>query len=175
MLMMSSMSDYDEILIALRRITRAIDIYSKRLVKSSGLTAPQLVVLQSLRQRGELAPSAIARVVSLSQATVTSILDRLEAQKFVERRRSESDRRVVLVGLTSLGLEKVQGAPELLQAGFLRAFRELPSWEQHMLIASVQRVAELMDAEEIDASPILAAGDMKPLDEDPPATDQGES
>lgn len=169
------MSDYDEILIALRRITRAIDIYSKRLVKSSGLTAPQLVVLQSLRQRGELAPSAIARVVSLSQATVTSILDRLEAQKFVERRRSESDRRVVLVGLTSLGLEKVQGAPELLQAGFLRAFRELPSWEQHMLIASVQRVAELMDAEEIDASPILAAGDMKPLDEDQPATDQGES
>jgi DNA-binding MarR family transcriptional regulator len=87
------MSDYDEILIALRRITRAIDIHSKRLVKSSGLTAPQLVVLQSLRQRGELAPSAIARAVSLSQATVTSILDRLEAQKLVERRRSESDRR----------------------------------------------------------------------------------
>jgi hypothetical protein len=32
-----------------------------------------------------------------------------------------------------------------------------------MLIASVQRVAELMDAKDIDASPILAAGEMKHL------------
>lgn len=163
MLMMGSMTDYDEILIALRRITRAIDIHSKRLVKSSGLTAPQLVVIQALRKDGEMAPSAIARAVSLSQATITSILDRLENHGWVVRRRSENDRRVVMVGLTSAGLEKADTAPELLQAGFLRAFRQLPSWEQHMLIASVQRVAELMDAEDIDASPILLAGEMKQL------------
>jgi len=155
------MTDYDEILIALRRITRAIDIHSKRLVKRSGLTAPQLVVLHALRKDGEMAPSAIARAVSLSQATVTSILDRLEKADLISRRRSDTDRRVVLIGLTPDGLEKAGSAPELFQAGFIREFRKLEPWEQHMLIASLQRVAELMDAEEIDASPILEIGELK--------------
>ena len=155
------MTDHDTILISLRRITRAIDIQSKRLVKKSGLTAPQLVVIQALRRDGEMPPSAIARAVSLSQATVTSILERLERAALVRRRRSDTDRRVVLVGLTPEGLAKAESAPELLQSGFIRAFGELETWEQHMLIASVQRIAELMDAEDLDASPILEVGEIQ--------------
>ena len=46
------MSDHDEILVALRRITRAIDLQSKRLVKATGLTAPQLVVIDTLHKQG---------------------------------------------------------------------------------------------------------------------------
>ncbi|MEO1039536.1 MAG: MarR family transcriptional regulator [Pseudomonadota bacterium] len=155
------MTDHDAILIALRRITRAIDIQSKRLVKQSGLTAPQLVLIQVLRREGELSSGTIARAVSLSQATVTSILERLERAGLVRRRKSDADRRVVLVGLTAEGREKAETAPELLQAGFIRAFGDLEPWEQHMLIASVQRIAELMDAEDIDASPILEVGDIQ--------------
>lgn len=155
------MTDHNGILIALRRITRAIDIQSKRLVKLSGLTAPQLVVIQALRRDGELSPSAIARAVSLSQATVTSIVERLERGGLVRRRKSDTDRRVVLVGLTPEGLTRAQSAPELLQAGFIRSFGKLEPWEQHMLIASVQRIAELMDAEDIDASPILEVGEIQ--------------
>jgi len=155
------MTDHDTILIALRRITRAIDIQSKRLMKQSGLTAPQLVVIQLLRRQGELSSGAIARAISLSQATVTSIVERLERAGLVCRRRSDTDRRMVLVGLTPQGLAKAETAPELLQAGFIRAFGALESWEQHMLIASVQRIAELMDAEDIDASAILEVGEIQ--------------
>lgn len=93
------MSDQDDILIAVRRITRAIDLRSKRLVKETGLTAPQLVVLTTLRREGQLPPSAIARAVSLSQPTITTILDRLEAAKLVRRERSATDKRNVLASL----------------------------------------------------------------------------
>ncbi|MFT5012030.1 MAG: hypothetical protein ACI9HA_000679, partial [Dinoroseobacter sp.] len=37
------MKDYDEILVALRQITRAIDLYSKRLQRDTGLTTSQLL------------------------------------------------------------------------------------------------------------------------------------
>jgi len=154
------MTDHDAILVALRRITRAIDIQSKRLVKQSGLTAPQLVIIQTLRRKGEMSSGAIARAISLSQATVTSIVERLERAGLVRRRKGDVDRRQVLVGLTPDGLARAESAPELLQAGFIRAFGALAPWEQHMLIASVQRIAELMDAEDIDASPILDVGEM---------------
>ena len=68
--------DYDEILVALRRITRAIDLQSKRLLKTAGLTTSQLLVLQVIDDLGSPTPSSISREVVLSQATVTSLIVR---------------------------------------------------------------------------------------------------
>lgn len=149
------MAETNEILTAIRRITRAIDIHSRRLVKETGLTSPQLVVLQALKREDNLSTSQLAGRISLSQPTVTSILDRLSTAGFIERVKDSRDRRVVHIHLTPQGTMAADKAPELLQAGFVRAYSQLPSWERHMLIASLQRVAELMDVEDLDASPIL--------------------
>lgn len=154
------MSDYTDILVAIRRIMRAVDLHSKKLTKTAGLTAPQLVVMQVLRKNGALPPSMIAKEISLSQATVTSILDRLDKAGYTRRDRSTQDKRVVHACLTPIGLEKVLAAPELLQSGFLREFRKLDEWERTQLISSLQRIATMMDAEDIDASPILDVGDL---------------
>ena len=118
------------------------------------------MVIDTLHKQGELSPSAIARAVSLSQATITSILDRLVQAGLVERIRSETDKRVVLARLTEKGETASNNSPELLQAGFMRSFRTLQPWEQNMLIASLQRIAELMDAEELDAAPFLDSGEI---------------
>lgn len=154
------MADYDDILISIRRIMRAIDLHSKQLSKISGLTAPQLVLLITLQKNGPMTPSAIAKQVSLSQATVTSILDRLDKAGFTRRDRSTDDKRVVNVCLTTLGQNKIAEAPELLQSGFLREFRKLDEWERTQLVSSLQRIATMMDAEDIDASPILEVGEI---------------
>ena len=42
------MKKYDELLVSLRRVIRAIDLYSKKLSKESGLTSPQLIVMQEI-------------------------------------------------------------------------------------------------------------------------------
>jgi DNA-binding MarR family transcriptional regulator len=154
------MNDHDTILIALRRITRAIDLQSKRLMKQTGLTAPQVIIIQLLCRDGEMSAGAIARSISLSQATVTSIVERLERTGLVIRRKGDVDRRQVLVALTQEGRTRAETAPEPLQAGFTKAFDGLPSWEQHMLIAAVERIAELMDADELEASPFLQTGEI---------------
>lgn len=154
------MSDYDDILISIRRITRAIDLQSKQLVKQTGLTAPQLIIMQTLRKEGRVSPSAVAKSVSLSQATVTSILDRLEKAELVRRERSSEDKRNIFACLTSAGLSKLEEAPELLQSGFLRQYRKLENWERAMIISAFQRVAAMMDADDLDASPILDIGEI---------------
>ena len=56
------MRDHEEILIALRRITRAIDIQSRRLLKSTGLTTSQLLILQAIEKLSNPTPSALARL-----------------------------------------------------------------------------------------------------------------
>lgn len=154
------MIDYEEIIVALRRITRAIDLQSKKLARISGLTAPQILVMQSIRRLSDPTVSSVARNVVLSQATVTNILDRLAKHELIRRERRGKDKRVVHLSLTEMGETRLSQAPELLQAGFLREYHKLEDWERNLLIAAVQRIAAMMDAEDIDAAPVLATGDL---------------
>lgn len=154
------MRDYNNLLVALRRINRAIALQSKKLMRETGFTAPQLLVLQSIEGKEAVSPSDIARELSLSAATVSNLIDRLERAGTVQRERSETDGRSRVVVLTDTGRKQLQEAPELLQAEFLRKYRELADWERNMLLSSVQRVAAMMDAESIDASPILDVGEL---------------
>lgn len=149
------MRNHEEVLVALRRIIRAVDIQSRKLVKSSGLTGPQLVIMHSIRALGNVTISDLAKSVHLSQATVSSILDRLEAKEFVKRVRSEQDRRATHALLTQQGVAALEKSPTLLQDSFIQRFQGLKEWEQTQVLSSVQRLAEMMDAQEIEASPLL--------------------
>lgn len=151
------MSTIEDVLTALRRVIRATDLHSKHLEKTAGLTAPQLLLLRLLRD-GELTSGSLARQMSLSQATVTTIIDRLERRELVRRRRSESDRRRVYAALTATGRQALEGAPRPLQEHFVRRFLELHEWEQSMILSALQRVALMMDAEALDAAPLLDIG-----------------
>ena len=154
------MPNQNDLLIAIRQVTRAIDLNSKRLQKLTGLTASQLVVMQALKDGQSLKPSDIARNVHLSQATVTTIIDRLQKASLVERHRNEHDRRSVDIILTESGRAKLADSPTLLQEGFLNRFDNMEIWEQSLLVSSIQRLAAMMNAEELDAAPILEVGEL---------------
>jgi DNA-binding MarR family transcriptional regulator len=152
------MDHIQDVLVALRRVIRATDLQSKQLVKTAALTAPQLMIMQTLRDKGAVPIGELADEVSLSQATVTSIVDRLEKKEYVGRERSKQDKRKVLAFITDTGLDKLKTAPTLLQESFIRQFKYLQEWEQTMIISALQRVAQMMDAQHIDASPFLDVG-----------------
>jgi len=82
----------NEVVTTLRQIIRAIDLQSKKLVKKYGLTLPQLILLKEIKENPEQPISKISKQVSLSQATVTSILNRLEKQGFAVRERGKEDK-----------------------------------------------------------------------------------
>ena len=156
---MRAANQEDQVLISLRQIIRATDLYSRQLNKMFGLTAPQLLVLQSIQDLGAVSISKLSSEVTLSQATVTTIIDRLERRGLVARHRSNQDRRVVHATLTEDGESTVNKAPTLLQDTFRTQFNALEDWEKSMIVAALQRVANMMNAEDIDASPVLHVGD----------------
>lgn len=150
----------DKVLVALRRIIRAVDLHSHSLIQQYGLTGPQLVILRELSKLGEISGSELARAVSLSLATVTGILSRLEKRGLVTRRRSESDRRRVLVRATAAAGRLLAAAPPPLQESFTRHFDQLDDWEQTQILATLQRLVAMMEARDLDASPFLATGSL---------------
>jgi len=148
----------EEVLVALRRVIRATDLHSKHLAKTTSLTAPQILLLQTIRDKGQVTIGELANEISLSQATVTTILDRLEKRTLIYRERSAQDKRKVHAHLTDKGIEVLKDAPIPLQEHFTRQFSDLQNWEQTMIISSLQRIAQMMDAQHIDASPVLDVG-----------------
>jgi DNA-binding MarR family transcriptional regulator len=152
----------DQMLIAMRRVMRAVDLHSRRLMQSHGLTGPQALVLQAVVSKVEITAGDLAGRISLSQATVTDIVRRLEQRGLLTRARSESDRRRVIVRPTLDGIALMQATPPLLQETFTRRFGELKQWEQLQLLASLQRIAELMDAEQLDVAPLLSSDAVTP-------------
>ena len=151
-------NNIEEVLVALRRVIRATDLHSKHLAKTIGLTAPQILLLQTIRNNSEITIRLLSEKVSLSQATVTTILDRLEKRGLVYRERSKEDKRKVHAFLTEQATEILKEAPIPLQEQFSTQFNDLKEWEQMMIISSLQRVAQMMDAQHIDAAPVLDVG-----------------
>lgn len=150
----------EAVLISLRRIIRATDIHSRNLIKTSGLTAPQLLILQALVRTPYLSISELARELILGQATVSIILDRLESRDLIQRRKSEQDKRRTELSLTETGRLAVTGAPLPLQDRFVDSFTALEDWEQTHILSALQRVAQMMDARDLDAAPVLDVGSL---------------
>ncbi|MDD9942537.1 MAG: MarR family transcriptional regulator [Myxococcales bacterium] len=146
----------DDILRALRRITRAIDLHSRKLANTFGLTGPQLVCLRVLADVESATPSFLAKEVALSQGTITGIIDRLVLRQLVQRTRATTDRRLVTVTLTNAGRALVKQAPSPLQETFTEQLAQLPAADQARLRDTLEQVVRMMGGEEIEAAPILS-------------------
>lgn len=148
----------DKIVAAIRRLIRAVDLHSRWLVDEYGLTGPQLATLKASAQLGPASATALAKAAHISKPTMTGILDRLEQNGLIRRARDTEDRRSVMVSLTERGAAWMEQAPSLLHDRFRDQLSKLQDWEQSSLLSALQRLAAMMDAEQIDAAPLLISG-----------------
>lgn len=145
-----------DVLVALRQIQRQIEMDARRLAQAAELTPSQLRVLQILDERGETSAGEIVIATQLSNATITSLVDKMVERGLVCRRRCDADRRRVWLTLQPAGRKALSVAPRCLQEAFERRFDTLAGWEQAMLVAALERITQLLEADSLDAAPILS-------------------
>lgn len=148
-----------DVLRSLRRIVRAVTLRSRELASTSGLTVPQLLCLRVLAE-AEQPPTlaALAQALELSPGTVTGLADRLERAGLVARKRIDRDRRKIRLDLTDAGRERVADLPSVLHERFVRRFEALPEADRAALQASLDTIVEMLDAQDLDAAPMLVPG-----------------
>lgn len=149
----------------MRKILRATEANSKQLMRETGLTPSQLIFMQILDGEQEKTAGAVAARMGITQATTTALLQKLESAGMIQRRRGERDRRQVLLSLTDVGRKVLSIAPDGVHAQFQQQFLGLKDWEQIMLVACLERVADMLDNSDLDAAAVLdhvaeLAGDM---------------
>lgn len=162
-----------QILRTLRRILRRISQHSREIARESGLSVPQMLCMKAvddLQAEPEITVAMIADAVQLTPATVSRILDRLEQRGFVIRERRSKDRRRVCVTLSESGRNQLDDLPQPLNEAFLQRIQGLNPGERETLLSALTRVVELLDAEGIDASPLLTT--QVDVDDDAPPVEE---
>ena len=157
------MDDYAKVgdaLIALRQISRATSSDSRMLARASGLSVSQLIALQEVSAAGSISPSRMAKRMALSRGTMTTLMRKLEDRRLVERSSDTIDKRRHFFSLTDSGKLALEEAPVMLHEKFSIKFGELKSWEQTLIISALERVAFMLDADNIEAARILDVGEI---------------
>jgi DNA-binding MarR family transcriptional regulator len=144
-----------QIIIAIRRISQAVETYSRYLWQEFELTAPQLGTLRELQTRGTGTPTQISDWMSISPATTAGILKRLHERKLIDRTRDPVDGRSIVVRISEQGIKLAAKAPSLLRDNFRQELDRLESWEQTQILSALQRVATMMNADEVEEVPFL--------------------
>ncbi|HEY2251078.1 MAG TPA: MarR family transcriptional regulator [Planctomycetaceae bacterium] len=145
--MQDNLTFEEKLIIALRRITRAADIHSHLLQREYGVTGPQLSTLRVIHRLQPVSAGDLARAAHIGYATLTGILDRLEAHGHVTRKRNPADRRTAVLKMTKAGERLLASAPSLLQTRLRDELRVMPEGERQVLLDALLTVGGLMEAE----------------------------
>jgi MarR family transcriptional regulator, organic hydroperoxide resistance regulator len=129
---------------AVHSIFRTVDTASRRLLKDFGVTGPQLWALRTIEASRGLTIGQLADRLYLHISTVSGILDRLEKSGWVERRRSDADRRVVRLAITRKGRALIGRAPEPPRSVVLRGLRLLDDRELAEMARSTARLLGIL-------------------------------
>ena len=116
-----------------RRLTKLVASRAK-------LTGPQLVVVKLLEQVGAMSLSQLSEAMRSGNSTITGIALRMEREGLVRRARSERDRRVVSLSLTSKGRRVAAEVPSEPIGIYRRALATLTPEEAKMLLRMLGRV-----------------------------------
>jgi DNA-binding MarR family transcriptional regulator len=122
-----------ELLVSMRRATRAVESYLVALARATGLGLLEfLVLVRAVEPEGVTARDA-GLAFGLSTSTMTGIVDRLEQDGLVQRRPHPTDRRVLVLKASAKGRRTVERASGPLQTEIERVLAELEPRERARL------------------------------------------
>jgi DNA-binding MarR family transcriptional regulator len=139
-----------EVAAELRDAVQAFTAAQRRLrsrdSRMGGLSIAQWQLLRQLAEADELPAGKLAAGAELTPASATQMLDHLAEQGWVERVRSETDRRVVLNRLTTDGRERFERKRAQIEERWREALADIPAEQLGQAAQVLRRMAEVLDA-----------------------------
>lgn len=148
---------YSELMTGVRKIVRAINLESKRVEKDLGISVPQLLTLKYLGDCTDYKStmSEIKGFLSLNASTVTGIVSRLEQKNLIARLPDPKDKRSTPIILTSKGNDLLIRSKESLHERFSNKLEMMQNSEFIQIVDSLETLIDLLNIQDVDASPII--------------------
>ncbi|MBS1859292.1 MAG: MarR family transcriptional regulator [Acidobacteria bacterium] len=115
----------------------------------AGLSATQFMVLNLLPEKGDgIAIGELARRMNLKPATVVKTVDSLEERGMLARKKSDGDRRLVLVQITDEGQRLQNSARGQFRRYISDIFSRIPGQDRRQLIKGLESLVQAAKREE---------------------------
>ena len=145
-----------EIIDNIRRVFQVVHEQSKKAKSKTGITGPQLWAIKLIKELSPVRVSDLARSMYIHPATAVGILDRLELNGFVVRKRSQEDKRVVRVELTGKGEKLVVDAPQVAQGLLVVGLERLTLKRLKAISSALDELVIILGAQELPPQMILS-------------------
>jgi len=129
-----------QLMIELRRLNRLMRARTSTLRHE--FTPAQMTVLHLLAERGAMRASDLAHETGLSASSMTGLLDRLETEQMVERRRGQEDRREVAVRMTERATAMLEEAHAEIEREIEHLFAPLSDEELAAIVRLSHKLSQ---------------------------------
>lgn len=140
----------DAVIDAYRRFRAADLAMTVRIRTETGLSDNELAIVRYLlREKSDghdVKPSEISRHLSISSASTTALLDRLERAGMVERVSHPTDRRSILIAATDAAATAVASTLEAFESRLVELTESLDPRERHDVVAYLAALTDAADA-----------------------------
>jgi len=120
----------------------AVSIFAEE-CKDFDLTPVQYAALIAIRTHPGIDATRLSLVIAFDRSTLGSVIERLEAKSYIERRPSAADKRVKLLHLTSAGSNLVYRVRNAVEQAQERMLAPLKANERKTLMALLARLVDL--------------------------------
>ncbi|MQY10833.1 Transcriptional regulator SlyA [Streptomyces sp. RB5] len=129
----------------LDHLARRVRTRSETVLAPLGLRTRHLVTLTVLRDHGSSTQQALAATLGIDSTNLVGLLNDLEADHLIERRRSPQDRRRHVVDLTDAGVKKLAKAEFALAAVEDEVLAALTFEQREQLYSLLQQATAATD------------------------------
>lgn len=134
--------------------TKSLEAQARRSVAATGLCLTDFGILEALLHKGPLAVNALGKKILITSGSMTTAVDRLQAQGLVVRQSSPSDRRARVLHLTSKGTKLIERLFDEHARDMEQAFSCLDQRERAAFAGLLRKVGTL--AETVSATSTAA-------------------
>ncbi len=114
---------------------------------SGNITLPQFLILNILEEEGESRMTDIARLLGVTTAAATGIVDRLVRPGYVQRVPGVKDRRIIRIKLNSKGRELAQKLNKQKKENIIEIFGKISSGDREKFLEILLRIHEIVTRE----------------------------
>lgn len=129
-------------------LDHALDVRSKRMAQTIGVTGPQRLVLRLVGQRPRQTASEIAHMLGKHPSTLTGVLARLEARRLLRREVDATDRRRALFTLTPDGKAVDRERKGTVEAAARRALARMSPPVAEAVLEGIAVLVEELDRDD---------------------------
>ncbi len=141
---MSELKD-EMILISLHKIVKDLDHETMQIAGHYGLSFPQFMVLEALMHKDEMCIGDIKDTILSSNGTIPVIIQNLEKQGLLKRRKDQTDRRKSMISLTAQGRQIIEKIVPENENMYRARFQIWSKEEKRTLIQLLNRYHQIIE------------------------------